>query len=421
MLNVYTRHTADCDHREDMRWRRCRCPKWLRGVLPNGTVIRESAGTRSWEQAERKARKKEADADPTREDDQATEQRRVTVKQAVEAFLTDEEARGLEASSRKKSRTLFERQFLPWCEAHKFNFLDLILPVDLTAFRSTWGNGDVTTHRKHERMHSLFEFCVRNGMLRKNPMAALKKPKTPDIVPTDYFRQDEFTKIIDATHEYDFGGGNDCHHRGDRLRGLTLLMRWSGLSILDATKLERERLSKNENGDDQIFLYRAKTGVPVNVVIPPEVGAALRALPNSNPRYFFWSGGGDPRSAAKSYQRSYWKLFKLANICKPDGSRKRCHPHMFRDTFAVELLLAGVPLDQVSLLLGHSSIKITERHYAPFCKARQEQLAAAVKRAWKKPHSAGEPRKRPPSEKKLRRRFGRPRLTLSRKSVGSAE
>jgi integrase len=58
---------------------------------------------------------------------------------------------------------------------------------------------------------------------------------------------------------------------------------------------------------------------------------------------------------------------------------------MFRDTFAVELLLAGVPLDQVSLLLGHSSVKITERHYAPFCKARQEQLAASVKLAWKKP------------------------------------
>jgi hypothetical protein len=37
----------------------------------------------------------------------------------------------------------------------------------------------------------------------------------------------------------------------------------------------------------------------------------------------------------------------------------------------------------VSLLLGHSSVKITERHYAPFCKARQEQLAASVKLAWK--------------------------------------
>jgi integrase len=139
---------------------------------------------------------------------------------------------------------------------------------------------------------------------------------------------------------------------------------------------------KNKDGDDQIFLYRAKTGVPVNVVVPADVADLLRSLKNSNPRYFFWSGNGDPRSARKAFERSYWKLFDLADIKLEDGTRKRCHPHMFRDTFAVELLLAGNPMDQVSLLLGHSSVKITERHYAPFCKARQQQLSAAVKRSW---------------------------------------
>jgi len=386
VLNVYTRHSLDCEHAGDPRWRRCRCPKWVRGVLPNGEPVRKSAKTRSWEKAERRAREMEAEADPT-----AAEQAkppRTTVREAVEMFLNDEEARSLVASSRKKSKTLFERQFQPWCEARKLVHLDQLSPIDLTEFRASWGNGEVTTHRKHERMVSLFSFCVRNELLRKNPMEALKKPKTPDIVPTDYFRPAEFEAIVKAAEKYEFGGGTDCHDRALRLRALTLLMRWSGLSILDATKLERDRLSTNENGDNQIFLYRAKTGVPVYVVIPSETAQALRALPNSNPRYFFWSGNGDPRSAAKAFQRSYWKLFRLAAIKMPDGARKRCHPHMFRDTFAVELLLAGVPIDQVSLLLGHSSVRITERHYAPFCKARQEQLAAAVKLAWQKSKTA---------------------------------
>jgi integrase/recombinase XerD len=72
------------------------------------------------------------------------------------------------------------------------------------------------------------------------------------------------------------------------------------LSKWPPTSLERDRLTKNENGDDQIFLYRAKTGVPVNVVIPNEVGEALRSSPNSHPSYFFWSGNGDPRSAGVS-------------------------------------------------------------------------------------------------------------------------
>lgn len=38
--------------------------------------------------------------------------------------------------------------------------------------------------------------------------------------------------------------------------------------------------------------------------------------------------------------------------------------HRLRDTFAVELLLAGFPLERVAVLLGHQSIKITEKPYA---------------------------------------------------------
>jgi len=48
----------------------------------------------------------------------------------------------------------------------------------------------------------------------------------------------------------------------------------------------------------------------------------------------------------------------------------------------VEMLLAGVPLDQVSMLLGHSSVKITEKHYAPWVRARQQQLEDSVRKAW---------------------------------------
>jgi hypothetical protein len=34
--------------------------------------------------------------------------------------------------------------------------------------------------------------------------------------------------------------------------------------------------------------------------------------------------------------------------------------------------------------LGHSSIKVTEKHYAPWVKARQEQLEADVVRIWER-------------------------------------
>jgi hypothetical protein len=58
------------------------------------------------------------------------------------------------------------------------------------------------------------------------------------------------------------------------------------------------------------------------------------------------------------------------------------HPHRFRHTFAIAELVAGTPIDQVSVLLGHSSIKVTEKHYAPWVKARQDQMDASVIHSW---------------------------------------
>jgi len=60
---VYTRHTADCPKRKDRFWRRCHCPKWIRGTL-HGREIRESAKTRSWERAEAQARSIENAGNP---------------------------------------------------------------------------------------------------------------------------------------------------------------------------------------------------------------------------------------------------------------------------------------------------------------------------------------------------------------------
>ena len=89
----------------------------------------------------------------------------------------------------------------------------------------------------------------------------------------------------------------------------------------------------------------------------------------------FWSGSGKLESIVRSWQTRLCRLFKLAII--QDG-----HAHRFRDTFAVELLLAGVPIERVSVLLGHQSVRITEKRYAPWVRARQEQLEADLARSW---------------------------------------
>ena len=68
-------------------------------------------------------------------------------------------------------------------------------------------------------------------------------------------------------------------------------------------------------------------------------------------------------------------MFELAKV-------KDAHSHRFRDTFAVSLLENGVSIDNVSVLLGHSSVRITERHYKPWVKTLQKRLEDEVRKAW---------------------------------------
>ena len=60
------------------------------------------------------------------------------------------------------------------------------------------------------------------------------------------------------------------------------------------------------------------------------------------------------------------------------------HAHRFRDTFAVELLVNGTSIENVQAFLGHASVRVTERHYAPWVRARQERAEADVKRSWER-------------------------------------
>jgi integrase len=116
-------------------------------------------------------------------------------------------------------------------------------------------------------------------------------------------------------------------------------------------------------------MYTAKTGTPVYCPLPPFVIAALNMIPEST--HFFWTGNSTPKTVAGVWQESLKRLFILAGV--PDG-----HAHRFRDTFSVELLLAGVSIERVSIVLGHQSVRITEKHYALWVRARQEQLEAML-------------------------------------------
>lgn len=90
----------------------------------------------------------------------------------------------------------------------------------------------------------------------------------------------------------------------------------------------------------------------------------LTAVQNANAQFFFYDGTSQRQSMVKSWDRVFQKVFATAKSTITGG-----HPHRFRDMFSVSLLLKGASIEIVFKLLGHSSIRMTERHYSPWVKA----------------------------------------------------
>lgn len=362
MLTIYRRHRKGCKHRSQGRtYRHCQCPIWVDGILAD-VEVRESLKLRDWQRAQEIVRDWES------QDQRTLKSEAKSIDTAWKQFLADLEARKLADSTVRKYK-LLNRQMEKFAKELGFRFLtELDLPA-VSQFRAGWKDGPRSSAKKLERLRAFFRFAMKRKWVPDNPAADLKAPKVT-LCPTLPFTPEEMQKIYAAIDKYKEEMPQHGLENARRLRGLVLLQRYSGLRISDVVGMETNRIDGK-----RLFLYTAKTGVPVCTVLPDFIIKALDETPRVCEKYFFWSGEGKLESIVRSWQNRLHRLFELAGV--EDG-----HPHRFRDTFAVELLLSGVPIERVSILLGHSSVRVTEKHYTPWVRARQDQLEADLTNAW---------------------------------------
>ena len=353
MIKAFRRHSKVCPHR-DRNYRRCSCPIWVDKVFKTKRTLK-SLRTRNWEVAMKRVLKMETDTDKAPK----------TILEATQAFIRDAEARGLRPPSVYKYRLLF-KQLNTFADEKGLTFLDELGVHELRLFRESWKNKNYSARKKLEALRTFFRFIHDAGWIGGNVALAIKPPKVEQL-PTMPFTRDEFKRVLAACDKYP-SVKNPNPLLGSRMKALVLLLRHSGLRITDAVTLTKHQLK-----DGILILRTAKTGTDVRLPLPAETVSALGGVQKPN-GYFFWSGQGTKKSCVGDYQRAFKKLYTLAEV-------KNGHAHRWRDTFAVELLLARVPLADVSVLLGHQSIKVTERHYSPWVKARQEQLEETVRAA----------------------------------------
>ena len=141
--------------------------------------------------------------------------------------------------------------------------------------------------------------------------------------------------------------------RLQRVLDIFLFCCYTGLSQSDVEKLSPSDITRGIDGEKWIIIYRKKTDTRSPIPLMPQALEIIEKYKN------------DPESIAKekllpvnSNQRMNGYLKEIEEICEIP---KRLTMHLARHTFATTVTLAnGVPIETVSKMLGHTSIKTTQ-------------------------------------------------------------
>jgi len=373
VITIFVRHSKSCKYAGDEFCKRCTCRKHFRWSQ-SGQQFRRKAGTRSWAEAEERMRQLEAQLDGKPVEAQ---ERGLLLSDAIEIFKANKSAEGL----KPRVLAMYTRELarlLRFSESHNLLTVSQALTLEnLIALRATWPSVYKSSYSRsvvQKHLNHFLRFAYDAGWIVRKPKLSAIKINEPETEPL-------------TAAEYD----TLLAHATGRIRAVIQLMRWSGLAIRDASTIKRTDIVC-QGGMYKIVRRRTKTGTPLYIPLPPDVGAEVLAAANGHPVYIFW----DRQSPTSSeYRHAGYVGEQVKAIFDKAGIQSAGHmiSHRLRATFAVDLLSKGVALEHVSKLLGHRSVSTTERFYAKWVKSRQERLDSVVSATWGQiPLGSAEPR-----------------------------
>ncbi|WP_159517988.1 site-specific integrase [Sunxiuqinia indica] len=137
------------------------------------------------------------------------------------------------------------------------------------------------------------------------------------------------------------------------VRDIFVFACYTGLAYAELEGLSFDNIYQGDDGNDWIIDDRSKTENRFRVPLLPEAKQILK-------KYEYYSENNTERKLLpiRSNQKMNEYLKELADIC---GITKNLSMHVARHTFATSVTLAnGVPIETVSKMLGHTSIKTTQ-------------------------------------------------------------
>jgi integrase/recombinase XerC len=238
---------------------------------------------------------------------------------------------------------------------------DLSTPVCRSYLASLHGRNDpATVGRKLSAMKTFFRLLVRRKLLAGSPVAGLRGPKRRPHLPA-FLGKDEASRLLESASD-------DAVQATENARDQALLevLYGAGLRISEACHMDlddvvpdgagaRITVRQGKGRKDRIVPLGSKGWDAIQIYLP------LRATPLAG------HAAGQVDSEALFLSRRGRRLGDREARRKLDRRElhtgvRRVSPHALRHSFATHLLGEGADLRSIQELLGHASLRTTQRY-----------------------------------------------------------
>jgi site-specific recombinase XerD len=235
----------------------------------------------------------------------------------------------------------------------KYGFL-----TDFDFFLKTTDNLDHNTSLIYlKKIKKIVSLSVKNDWIPKNPFEAYKCSET--AVHRDVLNDEELRLLQSKVFH---------SHRLGQVRDIFLFSCYTGLAYAETNALTKEHLENRPDGEKWILINRKKTNGRSEILLLP-IPLQLIEKYKNHPECVR-TGKLFP---VKSNQKYNDYLKEVADLC---GIKKKLTTHIARHTFATTITLANdVPIESVSAMLGHKSIRTTQ----VYAKVVQKKLSNNMK------------------------------------------
>lgn len=205
--------------------------------------------------------------------------------------------------------------------------------------RTEHGSANNTAARFVKHFRTMYNLAMNNGWVRTDPFANYKIQL--EKVNRGYLTQEEIDRLIIKEFK---------NARLEVVKDMFLFSVYTGLAYIDVRQLTENNVEDREDGSIWIVTTRQKTNNPVTV--------PLLTIPAQIVNKYKGQTKDGRLLPIPSNQKTNDYLKEIAAVC---GIDKTLTFHLARHTFATTITLEnGVPIETVSKMLGHNSLKTTQ-------------------------------------------------------------